>query len=310
LSGVVEHVGNNVTQFKKGDKVWTSTYYRDSRAGCFQEYVVVPQHTVLPIPSNLNFEEAACLGVAALTAAMTLWKWLDVPIPKGNTQKSQHDNVARGFETPQSIDSGYLSSESLASGFGEDQWILIWGGSTVTGQFATQLAALSNLKVVTVCSSQTAELSRSLGAEYVAIRDGMTAEQIAVEIMAITKGRIYKAIDLVGAKTAAQCLQICGSDIQVQTQKDHCKVLFAPLAMMGKDQEIPDVVQVETVEMKRFVLDPESRIYAQRLNDLIEDGKIKIPSLEVLSGGLARVQHGLDMLKKGNMGGVKLVVTL
>jgi NADPH:quinone reductase-like Zn-dependent oxidoreductase len=306
----VENVGKNVTNFQKGDAVWTSTYYRDSRAGCFQEYVAVPQHTVLPIPSILNFEEAACLGVAALTAAMTLWKWLDVPIPKASIQKSLHDNSTRGSETPQSIDSGYMSSESLASGIGEDQWILIWGGSTVTGQFATQLAALSNLKVVTVCSSQTAELSRTLGAEHVVIRDERTAEQIAVEIMTITKGRIYKAIDLVGAKTAAQCLQICGSQILLETHQNHCKILFAPLAMMGIDQMIPDIVEVQTVEMKRFVLDPESKIYAQRLNELIEDGKIRLPALKVIDGGLAQVQHGLDMLKKGNMGGVKLVVKL
>lgn len=79
MAGVVEKVGSAVTTCQVGDRVWTSTYYRDSRAGCFQEFVTVPQHTVLPIPDNLGYETAACLGVAALTAAMTLWKWLCAP---------------------------------------------------------------------------------------------------------------------------------------------------------------------------------------------------------------------------------------
>lgn len=72
LSGMVEQVGEDVTTFTKGDRVWTSTYYRDIRSGCFQEYVIAPQHTVQSIPSKLSFEAASCLGVCGLTAAMTL----------------------------------------------------------------------------------------------------------------------------------------------------------------------------------------------------------------------------------------------
>jgi NADPH:quinone reductase-like Zn-dependent oxidoreductase len=107
MSGVVEQIGEHVTELKRGDRVWTSTYYRDIRSGCFQDYVIAPRHTVKRIPDNLSFEDAACLGVCGLTAAMTLWKWLEVPI----------------FNTAQPI--------SKTDG----NLLLVWGGSSITGQF-------------------------------------------------------------------------------------------------------------------------------------------------------------------------------
>lgn len=62
-AGTVVEVHPSITHIKKGDRVWTSTYYRDVRAGCFQEFVVVPQHTILKMPERVRFEDAACLGV-------------------------------------------------------------------------------------------------------------------------------------------------------------------------------------------------------------------------------------------------------
>jgi NADPH:quinone reductase-like Zn-dependent oxidoreductase len=111
MAGIVEKVGSNVTTIKPGDRVWTSTYYRDVRAGCFQQYVIVPQHTVLSIPSDVSFEQAATLGVAALTAAMTLWKWLSVPLPH---VKSEELLLKSSSPSSVCLDSGYQSRESLS----------------------------------------------------------------------------------------------------------------------------------------------------------------------------------------------------
>jgi NADPH:quinone reductase-like Zn-dependent oxidoreductase len=306
MSGIVEKVGTNVTTFQPGDRVWTSTYYRDVRAGCFQEYVVVPQHTVLPIPSDLSYEQAACLGVAALTASMTLWKWLSVPIP---LLGDKHTRSSSG-----SLDSGYQSRESLPRGTEElevnaGDWILIWGGSAVTGQWATQLAKLSGLKVMTVCSSKTAALSKSLGADHVVVRCGRTSEQLMDEISLVSRGRITKALDVVGPKTAALCLEVCSREEQLQVLGGR-KVVFAPLAMMSGSQEVPENICVETVEMKRFVLDVDAGMYGIRLNQLLERRLLRLPDTHVLGGGLDDVQQGLEMLKRGDMGGRKVVVKI
>ncbi|KAH6678668.1 chaperonin 10-like protein [Halenospora varia] len=270
MAGVVEAVGKRVTEFKVGDHVWTSTYYRDRRAGCFQSFVTVPSHTVLPLPLNLPFTHAACLGVAGLTAAMTLWRWLDVPMP---TQPS----------SPPS-----------------DEYLLVWGGSTSTGQFAIQLARLSGLKVVAVTSGKTAGMVRSLGAEVV-VRDGKSNEEVLADILSLTGDRITRAIDLVGTKTAPFCLQAFS--------KSRGGV-FAPLAMMGSKEVIPANVKVETVEMKQFVNDKGCRKYGLELNKLVEDGKIRLPELHVIEGGLDVVVDGLEKLKGGDLGGRKMVVVM
>lgn len=276
MSGEVVQVGELVQGISPGDKVWTSTYYRDVRAGCFQEYVVVPSHTVLPIPCNVSMEAAACLGVAALTACMTLWKWFEVPLPSTYAVTSRQEGSSQ-------------------------DWILIWGGSSVTGQFATQLAILSGLKVMTVTSQQTAELSRGLGAHYVVIRDGKTAERIVQEIRSVAADRITKVIDLVGAQTAAIALEAVSSSLPVE---------FAPLAMMSPEKRVPVGVKIHTVEMKKFVLDPSSREYAWELNRLLSEEKLQFPALNLLDGGFEDIIRGLDILKKGNMDGKKLVVQL
>lgn len=307
MAGTVEKVGSNVTTVQVGDRAWTSTYYRDVRAGCFQEYVVVPQHTVLPIPTNMSYEEAACLGVAALTASMTMWKWLDISIPTPLIPSRKRQTP----KSPKTLDSGYQSRASLSEASDTDEadaseeWMLIYGGSTVTGQFATQIARLSGLKVITVGSARTAALSKSLGSNYVVVRDDKTPEQIMDEITEITEGRISKALDLVGTKTAAFCVDVCSRPCQSGR-----KVKFAPLAMMSGSQEVPCNVEVETVEMKRFVLDTDAGLYAQRLNDLLNAGLLRLPDMHVLEGGLEDIEAGLELVKKGDMGGKKIVVQM
>jgi NADPH:quinone reductase-like Zn-dependent oxidoreductase len=274
MSGTVHKVGKNVKNIRAGDKVWTSTYYRDVRAGCFQELVVVPEHTVLPIPSNLDFESAACLGVAALTSGMALWKWLGVPLPETTGALKESHNA---------------------------DWLLIWGGSAVTGQFATQYAVLSGLNVITVTSEKTKALSQSLGATHVVSRDGKTDEEIVSEIKAVTGDRITRAIDLVGPKTAALILDCVSETSPVE---------FAPLAMMSSKQIIPANVTTHTVEMKQFVLDKTNMFYAEELNRMLQSGELKMPEIHVMDGGLEVVVSGLEMLKKGDMGGKKMVVRI
>jgi NADPH:quinone reductase-like Zn-dependent oxidoreductase len=282
MSGVVSAVGSKVTSFTPGDKVWTQTYYKDIRAGCFQEYVVVPAHTVLSIPSTVSFSSAACLGVAALTAGMTLWKWLNVPMASDTSSEEGDDDEEEEQEK-------------------KDEWLLIWGGSAVTGQFATQFASQSGVKVITVNSASTAALSKSLGASHVVIRDNKTPEQLVSEIRAATAGNVTRAIDLVGSKTAALTLQAVS-----QT----AKVDFAPLALMSKDTPIPDNVTAHTVEMKQFVLDASNGVYAEALDAMLESGSIVLPEIHLIEGGLEVVEASLDLLKKGDMKGKKMVVHL
>ena len=234
----------------------------------------MPLHTVNPIPGTLSFEQAACLGVPCLTAAMTLWKYLGVPMP--SEQKPALSEPGKG------------------------ELLLVWGGSTVTGQFAIQLAAQSGMCTIAVSSQQTKPTVEALapGHVHVVTRDGKTNEQIVDEIRAVGGNRITKCIDLVGAATAGFSIKALSTDQPSS---------IAPLSFMAKGQEVPPGVHVINVEMKTYILDPESQKYAAEVNRLLGHGKLRIPQIALLKG-LESVPKGLDILKRGDMVGKKLVI--
>jgi NADPH:quinone reductase-like Zn-dependent oxidoreductase len=67
FAGVVEAVGDDVTQFRPGDEVF------GGRTGAFAEHVCVrEERAVVPKPANVSFEQAAAVPVAALTALQGL----------------------------------------------------------------------------------------------------------------------------------------------------------------------------------------------------------------------------------------------
>jgi NADPH:quinone reductase-like Zn-dependent oxidoreductase len=55
LAGEVVAVGQSVSRFAPGDKVFAA------RMGCHAEYVAVPEDGVAPMPRNLTCEDAAAL---------------------------------------------------------------------------------------------------------------------------------------------------------------------------------------------------------------------------------------------------------
>lgn len=131
------------------------------------------------------------------------------------------------------------------------------------------------------------------------IRDNKTNEEIVTEIRSIAGDNITRAIDLVGTTTAPFCLQAMS-----MTKRG----LFAPLAMMNSSTIVPENIKVETVEMKKFVLEEESVVYSRLMNGLVEQGRIVLPGIEVLDGGLDVIIEGLEAVKRGDMGGKRVVV--
>jgi NADPH:quinone reductase-like Zn-dependent oxidoreductase len=72
FSGIVEAVGQDVTEFKPGDEVFG---LNDSTLGCNAEYLVVPAASSVALkPKNMSFEEAASLVFGGHTALHFLKK--------------------------------------------------------------------------------------------------------------------------------------------------------------------------------------------------------------------------------------------
>ncbi len=126
IAGRVESVGNNIRQFKSGDEVIGDL--SDNGSGGFSEYAVAPEKALTLKPTNISFEEAAAIPVAATTALRALRD-------KGNIQQGQK--------------------------------VLIVGSSGGVGTFAVQLAKYYGAIVTAVCSSRNVEQSLSFGADKV-----------------------------------------------------------------------------------------------------------------------------------------------
>jgi NADPH:quinone reductase-like Zn-dependent oxidoreductase len=123
FAGTVESVGRNVQRFKPGDEVF------GGKLGAFAEYVTVREQRALALkPSNVTFEQAAAVPIAAITALQAL------------------------------RDKGHVHA---------GQKVLINGASGGVGTFAVQIAKSFGAQVTGVCSTKNLELVRSIGADSV-----------------------------------------------------------------------------------------------------------------------------------------------
>ncbi|KAL2772359.1 quinone oxidoreductase isoform b [Daubentonia madagascariensis] len=68
VAGVIEAVGDNVSAFKKGDRVFTTS----TISGGYAEYALAANHTVYKLPEKLDFKQGAAIGIPYFTAYRAL----------------------------------------------------------------------------------------------------------------------------------------------------------------------------------------------------------------------------------------------
>lgn len=71
-AGIVEAVGEGVTEFKPGDRVLSLSLMAFGKGGAFAEYLLCPEPRVAHLPANLGFAEGAAIPVACSSAASTI----------------------------------------------------------------------------------------------------------------------------------------------------------------------------------------------------------------------------------------------
>jgi NADPH:quinone reductase-like Zn-dependent oxidoreductase len=124
FSGVVEQIGSDVASYAPGDAVFGTT----AGMGAYAEYMAVKAATVARKPSNLSFEEAASVPVAAQTALEGIFT---------------HGHLEKG------------------------QKILIHGGAGAVGAHAVQLASHAGATVIATASGDDEAYVKSIGASRV-----------------------------------------------------------------------------------------------------------------------------------------------
>lgn len=124
IAGTVEAVGIGVEEFKQGDAVYGITV--SSLSGGYAKYAVAKPDAIAPKPDSLDFENAASIPIAVLTAWQAMF------------------DVA-----------------NLRSG----QRILITGASGGVGSMAVQLAKAKGAIVIGTASGRNQQFVRDLGAD-------------------------------------------------------------------------------------------------------------------------------------------------
>jgi len=127
IGGRVDSVGRDVKQFHPGDDVFGASF-EEKGLGGFAEYVCAMEDRLALKPTNISFEQAAAVAVAAITALQVL------------------------------RDQGQIEP---------GQKVLIDGASGGVGTFAIQIAKLFGAEVTAVCSPGNLDTARSIRADHV-----------------------------------------------------------------------------------------------------------------------------------------------
>jgi NADPH:quinone reductase-like Zn-dependent oxidoreductase len=124
FAGVVERIDGDVAAFVPGDAVFGTT----TGMGAYAEYLAVKPAAIARKPSNLSFEQAASVPVAAQTA----WQGLFT-----------HGHLEKG------------------------QTVLIHGGAGAVGAYAVQLASHAGATVIATASGDDEAYLDSIGASRI-----------------------------------------------------------------------------------------------------------------------------------------------
>ena len=127
LAGTVVDVGADVVGFEKGMRVFAQSDVGAGKWGAYAEYAAVSQASVVRMPANLGFAQAAAVPTPALAA----WTGL--------------------------FDDGELQRR---------QRVLIHGGAGAVGAFAIQFARHAGAQVVATCGAYNFDYVTALGSEY------------------------------------------------------------------------------------------------------------------------------------------------
>ena len=73
-AGVIDAVGEGVTNVRVGDRVATYPAFNQGDYGVYGEWAIVPAHAVMKYPTHLAPEEAATIGVQYMTGYFALFE--------------------------------------------------------------------------------------------------------------------------------------------------------------------------------------------------------------------------------------------
>jgi alcohol dehydrogenase len=173
IAGIITEVGENVTAFAVGDKVYGQANVVAGNSGAFAEFAATKASQIAAIPTNVDFLQAASLPLVGVSALQALTIHLDLQ---------------------------------------PGQKLFIHGGAGGIGTIAIQIAKHVGVYVATTASGDGVQLAQSLGADevidykaqdftevlhdYDAVFDTVGGEDFAASLKILKQGG--KAVSMAG----------------------------------------------------------------------------------------------------------------
>lgn len=282
-SGSVAAVGKDVSGYSVGDRVFFQSGYGNDDVSTFQEYIKLPAEVVAKTPKNVSDEEAAGIVLASMAVATAFY------------DKSGHGLAAPWTEGGSEV--------------GKGKAIVILGGSSSVGQYAIQLARLSGFDhIITNASTAHHDYLKDLGAHVVLDRNASSAADFQKALEGLSLEFVFDTI-------AIEATQLLGVEILQSTNTHNSRVVIVGMVSEeakklggAKEPHVP-VQQIMGIALK-----PDLRYLIKGLtsslggeNGWVAKGQFKPNRVEVIKGGLEKIQEGMEKNKHG-VSGVKVVV--
>jgi len=271
IAGVVYKTGNSVKHFKEGDRVlswpmsveaddeWVKKgrpglspswrYFGMHRNGSYAEYAAVPESSLIHLPENVSFEDAACLPVAGLTAYHAVHT-------VGNLQK--------------------------------DETFFIWGGTSGLGIIAIQLARAIGAKVFATAGYEykTSHLHKMGVINVFNHRSGIAIDD---EVLTLTGGKgIDVVLDYVGPEAFPKnfnmvkkggrillCGILTGREAMVSLHQTYLRHISLLGLYLGEKHELEALVQmVSEGKVKPHIGERLELKDAAKGHQLLAEGKV------------------------------------
>ncbi len=175
ISGVVEAVADDVTDFSAGDEVYSMVrFFSVGESKAYAEYVTVPAAELARKPAGIDHIHAAAAPMSLLTA----WQFM----------------VDVGHSEPNPLQPGPHHPVPL-----EGKTVLVNGAAGGVGHFAVQVAKLKGARVKAVASGKHEAILRDLGADEIIDYTQTPPEDVARDLDLV--------VDAVGGPTTGRFLQ-------------------------------------------------------------------------------------------------------
>lgn len=306
FAGTVVRVGSDVREdIQLGHRVLGPAFGANPSNpgnGAFAHYVAMPGCLCVRLPDDLDFPAGASLPTAVFTvgfAFRSLGIELDV------------EGVMSCRAEPKRMEEQLIEGSQGCSRF-----VLVHGGATATGTVAIQLLRVAGYIPLATCSPANSALVRDRGAAAVFDYSSTTVRD---EIRELTRGQLSLALDCIGTPASTVlCYGAIGdgggryttlepySARLVARRRDIVPDWVLAWTLFGQELKLPDAYYRPAL--------PEDLVFggawAAKMQRLLEAGLLLPHPLDVDKGGLPVVTRGLDLLRKHQIRGKKLVVVI